>query len=300
MNPCFYIIIERIRQRCYTVFVEPVSDPARFRGHATETGRPTGKAVSQQMQKRKKTKTLKERLPGLIAGAAFLLLFWAIFGLSKPIHFVLAIPLAFLIGWIVSVMSQGLDTSAKAPRQEAKPIEKTGNPQVDSLIERGKDLLDQIQDENAAIPDPFLTDKINELDTVLDSIFRTVADQPGKAPQIRRSMDYYLPTTLKMLTSYRRMDERNVEGQNAEATRKQIREAMDVVVNAFRRQLDAMYQHDMLDISTDIEVLETLLRQDGLVDSGLKEAKTAQENTTPAAKASSAGAAAAVKQEQAE
>ena len=253
------------------------------------------------MQKRKKKKTLKQRLPGLIAGAAVLLLFWAVFGLSKPIHFVIAVPLAFLIGWMVSVMSQGLDTSAKAPKQEAKPIEKTGNPQVDSLIERGKDLLDQIQDENAAIPDQFLTDKINELDTVLDSIFRTVSDQPGKAPQIRRSMDYYLPTTLKMLTSYRKMDERNVEGQNAETTRKQIREAMDVVVNAFRRQLDAMYQHDMLDISTDIEVLETLLRQDGLVDSGLKEAKNAPDNTVQTAEAAvSAGAAAAAEQKQPE
>ena len=131
-------------------------------------------------------------------------------------------------------------------------------------------MLAQIRQENALIPDAELTAQMDRLDDVANRIFHPVAEQPGKAPQIRRFMDYYLPTTLKMLTGYRKMDERKVSGKNAEDTRAQIRKAMDVVVKAFNKQLDALYQDDMLDLSTDIEVMETMLRQDGLIDSGMK------------------------------
>ena len=66
------------------------------------------------------------------------------------------------------------------------------------------------------------------------------------------------------------MDERHVSGAEADATRSQIRQAMDVVLKAFDKQLHALYHDDMLDISTDIDVMEAMLRQDGLVESGLK------------------------------
>jgi 5-bromo-4-chloroindolyl phosphate hydrolysis protein len=84
-------------------------------------------------------------------------------------------------------------------------------------------------------------------------------------------MDYYLPTTLKMLSGYRKMDERQVTGKNAQETRSQIREAMNTVLKAFDKQLDALYQDEMLDLSTDIDVMETMLRQDGLIDSGMQQ-----------------------------
>ena len=165
-------------------------------------------------------------------------------------------------------MAQGLDTSKEAPVQQ--PIPKTGDSAVDSLVEKGQEMLAQIRHENDLIPDAQLTDQMNQLDKVSNQIFHTVAEHPEKAPQIRRFMDYYLPTTLKMLTGYRRMDERQVKGQNANETRAQIREAMDTVLKAFDKQLDALYQDEMLDISTDIDVMETMLRQDGLIEGGVK------------------------------
>ena len=138
-------------------------------------------------------------------------------------------------------------------------------------------MLAQIRKENDLIPDAELSVQMNQLENVANRIFHTVAEQPAKAPQIRRFMDYYLPTTLKMLTGYRKMDERQVKGQNANETRAQIREAMDTVLKAFDKQLDALYQDEMLDISTDIDVMETMLRQDGLIDGGVKAAQQRQQ-----------------------
>ena len=219
------------------------------------------------MQQKKKNPAKAYVISFLAIGVA-LALYSLIFPFYRLSHFLIGIGLALLIGRVVFIMAQGLDTSKEAPVQQVIP--KTGDAAVDSLVEKGQEMLKEIRHENDLIPDAELTHQMEQLDDVANRIFRTVAEKPGKAPQIRRFMDYYLPTTLKMLAGYRKMDERQVTGKEADATRTQIRQAMDVVLKAFDKQLHALYQDDMLDLSTDIEVMEAMLKQDGLVDSGLK------------------------------
>ena len=204
-----------------------------------------------------------------LAMGIVVVLYSLIFKLYRWQHYLIAAGIALLVGRIVFIMAQGLDTSKEAPVQQ--PIPKTGDAAVDSLVEKGQEMLAQIRQENDLIPDVELSAQMNQLDDVANRIFHTVAEKPQKAPQIRRFMDYYLPTTLKMLSGYRKMDERQVAGKEAQETRTQIRQAMDTVLKAFDKQLNALYQDDMLDLSTDIDVMETMLRQDGLIDSGIQE-----------------------------
>ena len=224
------------------------------------------------MQKNKNNSP-KALVISFLATGAVIVIYSLIFSLYRWQHYVIAGGIALLVGWVVYIMAQGLDTSKEAPPQQSIP--KTGDSAVDGLVECGQAMLAQIRQENAMIPDEGLTEQMNQLDDVANRIFHTVAEQPQKAPQIRRFMDYYLPTTLKMLAGYRKMDERQVKGENAQATRTQVRKAMDTVIKAFNKQLDALYQDDMLDLTTDIDVMENMLRQDGLIGVDFKEkAKT--------------------------
>lgn len=222
------------------------------------------------MQQKKKNGS-KAYVIAFLAMGIVVVIYSLIFKLYRWQHYLIAAGIALLVGRIAFIMAQGLDTSKEAPVQQ--PIPKTGDTAVDTLVEKGQEMLSQIRQENDLIPDAELTDQMNRLEDVANRIFRTVAEKPEKAPQIRRFMDYYLPTTLKMLGGYRKMDERQVGGQQAQATRTQIREAMDTVLKAFDKQLNALYQDDMLDLSTDIDVMETMLRQDGLIDSGMQQKK---------------------------
>ena len=221
------------------------------------------------MQQKKKNSSKAYVAAFLVTGVA-LAVYSLIFPFYRWQHFLIGGGVALLLGRIVFIMAQGLDVSKEAPAQQQQEIPKTGNAAVDSLVDKGQEMLAEIRKENDLIPDEKLSAQMDQLDDVADRIFRTVAEQPGKAPQIRRFMDYYLPTTLKMLQGYRKMDERQVSGTEADATRAQIRQAMDVVLNAFDKQLHALYQDDMLDLSTDIDVMEAMLKQDGLVDTGIK------------------------------
>ncbi len=146
----------------------------------------------------------------------------------------------------------------------------TGDQQVDELLLRGQQLLYKIREENERLPDQVISAQIDEIESISNQIFRIVIEQPEKADQIRRFMDYYLPTTLKMLSAYRRMEENNADGEQAVKAQEKIRQSLDTVITAFGKQLSQMFEEEALDIATDIDVMETMLRQDGLIDSGLK------------------------------
>ena len=95
-------------------------------------------------------------------------------------------------------------------------------------------------------------------------IFDQVKAEPSKLPQIHQFMDYYLPTTLKLLNAYDRMDSTGVSGDNITGTKEKVEKIMGTITAAFEKQLDSLFGTDALDISTDISVLETMLAREGL------------------------------------
>ena len=213
----------------------------------------------------KKKGRRKQYIAGGIAAGVTGALYASLLPLNKPIHFVIFAALMALAGWVVYTMAGGLDVSQKAPAQRPTPV--TGNPTVDQLVQQGMKMLSDIREENARIPDETLSARIDELEDITRRIFSTVADKPEKAPQIRRFMEYYLPTVLKMLTNYRKLGERGVTGQNADKMKKTVEDAMNVVLGAFVKQHDQLYGSDALDVTAEAKVLETMLRQDGLLES---------------------------------
>ena len=214
------------------------------------------------------------------------------------------------IGKITSIMGSGLDTTThnardrareqkeaeqaraeqeaarvrmvqeaeRKKKEEASLIPLTGDKTADQVITTGQEMLETIRRENAAIPDQELTEQMNNLSIKCEQIFRTVSESPSKAPQVRKFMNYYLPTTLKMLANYRTMQQRGVSyGEMREARETTVR-GMNLILTACQKQIDNMHRDNMLDISTDIDVLEQMLKRDGFTDNEIVEtARTAAE-----------------------
>lgn len=151
------------------------------------------------------------------------------------------------------------------------PAPATGNADADQLILTGRDMVRQLKEANAAIPDPTLSSRIDRLTELTERIFAHVAEQPRKAPQIRKFMNYYLPTTLKLLRSYDRLDDQTVQGGGISDAMRKIESAVEVIVPAFERQLDALFADEVLDITTDITVLEGMLTREGLAPSDFEQ-----------------------------
>lgn len=156
----------------------------------------------------------------------------------------------------------------KAEEKTAEPEEKpsTGDEKLDALIEEKDRALGEMRRLNDAIPDEDVSHQIDELETTTAKIIDHVVAHPEKLPQIRRFMNYYLPTTLKILNAYDRMGAVGVSGENIDGTMDRIETMMDTIVAAFHKQLDALFRDEAMDISSDITVMENLLAQEGLGD----------------------------------
>ena len=112
--------------------------------------------------------------------------------------------------------------------------------------------------------DEKISAQIDHLEEVTGKIIDQVVAEPKKLPQIRRFLDYYLPTTLKILNAYDRMDSTGISGDNISTTKAKVEKMMDTITQAFDKQLDSLFGAEALDISTDITVMENLLAREGL------------------------------------
>ena len=123
--------------------------------------------------------------------------------------------------------------------------------------------LRDIRRANDRIADPVISAKIDRLEELAGKIFRIVEEEPEKKTKASTFLNYYLPTTQKLLDSYADFEEAGVSGENVSQAKQRIANTMDKIVEGFERQLDQLYQSDAMDVDTDIRVMEQMLRRDG-------------------------------------
>ena len=155
------------------------------------------------------------------------------------------------------------------PKAEETPEPKpkrpsTGDAELDKILDERDMAISEMRRLNDAIADEKISAQIDHLEDVTGKIIDHVVEHPQKKSQITRFLNYYLPTTLKLLNAYDRMDAAGISGVNIDGTKGKIETMMDTVVAAFDKQLDALFGDVALDISTDITVMENLLAQEGL------------------------------------
>lgn len=211
----------------------------------------------------------------LTGGAAIL---YALVGpMDQPYHFLLFAVVLVLVFLLSSVLFKGkkkfVPIEPEKPKEEPKPKQEekeekpsTGDPEVDKLIQEGKEYLKKLRAADDAIPDETLSADITRMEKASADIFRFIGEHPEKAPEIRKFMNYYLPTTLKLLNSYQRLSSQSVKGETISSTLFNIAGMMHTVADAFEKQLDSLFADEAMDISADITVFETLLKQEGFVE----------------------------------
>lgn len=180
------------------------------------------------------------------------------------------------LGYLFRSGKAGAEWSQK--QREAQSAAQTPPPKE---AEEGYDrILRNIRRANDAIADPGLSAKIDHLEEITARIFRAVERDPGKRDQIDTFLNYYLPTTQKLLDSYAQFESAGVEGENLRQAKARIESTMDAIVKGFERQLDQLYRADALDVDSDIRVMEHMLRRDTATtedDFGLNGGTAAQE-----------------------
>lgn len=209
----------------------------------------------------------------LYASGATWLLYALLFPLYRLPHFLLVASAAAVVGIVARIFCPS--TVEEVPE---KP-ETTGNPELDKMISDGQKAIAEMKRLDNNIADPTISAQIVRLQQLSEKIFAQVKQNPEKLPQIRKFMNYYLPTTLKILNAYDRMGEQGVSGENITSTMHKVESMMDTIIKAFEKQLDNLFGAEAMDISTDMVVLENMMAREGLTEDPLRNA--AQPQTKP-------------------
>lgn len=132
------------------------------------------------------------------------------------------------------------------------------------LIDEGQSYIRHIRECNDDIPGEEISRKLDKMEQLVQRIFDEVRIHPEVAPDLQKMMDYYLPTTSKLLDAYRELDKQPVAGDNIRSTKAEIEQTVDTLNVAFEKLLDSLFADRAWDISSDISVLNTMLAQEGL------------------------------------
>ncbi len=189
---------------------------------------------------------------------------WALFGKLYALHHFLILAAASVAMFLVG-RRLFPDRVLTVPDPEPKPEPAPSlDPEVAALMAERDRAVSEMRRLNDAIEDETISAQIDHMEETTRKIFGYVAEHPNKVSQIRRFLNYYLPTTLKLLNAYDRMDSAGVAGTNIDGTMGKIESMLEAVVGAYDKQLDALFADEALDISTDITVMEQMLAQEGL------------------------------------
>ena len=197
--------------------------------------------------------------------AAVWLLFCLIFPLYRTWHLIALACSAVLAYVVLSMLFPGKTEYIEVPIEP----ERSGDEKIDAMLEEGEKAVEEMRGLRNSIQGEAVSQKLDEIIFVIDRIFKKLLQDPGAYNRVKRFADFYLPTTIKLLHTYDRFGQSGSSGENVSGTMAQIETALDTILDSYKKFFDSLFESKALDIETDIKVLESILKRDGLIDQGL-------------------------------
>lgn len=168
--------------------------------------------------------------------------------------------------YLQSIESMKQRTMEETPEKEGGGAGGHDN-RLDQVTAEGKEYLRLLQEANRAIPGEIISSKLDRLESIITKIFQVVERHPEQLDDIERFMEYYLPTTVKLVNAYCDFDNIGISGENISMAKNEVESTLDTINQAFERLLDRLYQDEAFDVTTDASVLQAMLKKDGYADS---------------------------------
>ncbi len=171
--------------------------------------------------------------------------------------------------YLISEQNMAIQKAKEAEKEKETKQREKEQPEVQKILDEGNRYIEAIHKANAAIPGADVSAKLDETEHIVRRIFEEVEKKPELAGRLNTFMDYYLPTTIKLVTVYAELNRKHVQGENVESARREIEDSLDVINKAFANLLDSFFKDQAIDVSSDISVMKTMLKQEGLTEDEL-------------------------------
>ena len=158
--------------------------------------------------------------------------------------------------------SERTDTSRDGQSPE---ISREQESELNTMVAEGMECVRKLRYLNDRIPGEIISAKLSRLENLLKDIFDSVREHPEQMHRMHKMMDYYLPTTLKLVEAYEEFDRVKAPGEDIVKAKSEIENTLDTINQAFTELLNNLFQDAVLDATTDAQVLKTMLAREGLM-----------------------------------
>ena len=141
--------------------------------------------------------------------------------------------------------------------------EKENSALVEEYLAKAKRAVTTLTEMSVRIPEP-MKGKLTEFLQIVGKIFELLKENPNTAKDLDKVINYYLPTTVKLIDNYIQISEKPTS--SVKSSLRSMEQTMDLVNDGFMKILDNIYEEKIMDLSSDMSVLKSMLKQEGLLD----------------------------------
>lgn len=150
------------------------------------------------------------------------------------------------------------------PKERYEELEeKENNALVEDYLSKAKKDVTTLTEMLPKLREPMKA-KISEFLQIVGKIFELLKENPNTVKDLDKVINFYLPTTVKLMDNYIQLSEKPTD--SVKSSLKSMEQTMDLVNDGFMKMLDNIYQEKIMDLSSDMSVLKSMLRQEGLLD----------------------------------
>ena len=195
---------------------------------------------------------------------------WVLAALFFPMYRILDIVIVAVISVVAWFITWLIAPEYKEYYDVPRPS--SGNRDIDALCQQIETQAAYIRSTADLLPTSreAFADRLRSISDTLGKISKNLQEDPSDLQDCRRLASYYLPEIRKLCDKYVFLVGQSRGGTEKTTTHAQLEEKIEDtfagIDSALQKQLDTLYENDHLDIATDIEVLNQMLRRDGLSD----------------------------------
>lgn len=155
-----------------------------------------------------------------------------------------------------------IDVEVEENRNESNIVKQQEN----LSINQWKSYIKTIKEAESEFKSQDISFSLYRLSKVVEKVIDYLEKHPEKEKDVKKLMEFHLPSTVKLILSYRELDKSGINTFNIEKTKEEIVSACDKIHEAFNGVLEDLYNDKAIDVSTDIQVLKMMLSREGFLD----------------------------------
>ncbi len=172
---------------------------------------------------------------------------------------------------IIEALAELAKKPNKIKKEEKKKPEekKEKKEKIDSFSEAEK-YIDKINNLNRDLSNEEVTNGLYQTCDLLKQIDLVDREDGTVDPKLNKLYEYYLPILIGILENYKRLSDSAIKGEEYKKCETQLVKTIKLINEALKTIYNSLHESEYMNLNADINTLQSLLKQDGLVDSPFK------------------------------